>query len=381
MDQATQLLIEALHRAPMKCVLALTGGGTGAAAMLLGVPGASRTVLELVVPYHERALAEFLGHVPEQYCSAPTARAMAARAHARGGWLAPGENVAGLGCTATLATDRPRRGEHRFHLAVHRAEAVTGYSLVLAKGARDRAGEEAVLDAVSLNALAAAFGIEERLTPALLPGETIEVEGEPGAGALAAFVRGDGPAVYVAVDGQVQVNGPHPAVLVPGAFNPLHEAHCSLAEAAGRLVGGPVAFELSVTNVDKPPLSAEEVRRRMGQFAWKAPLWLTRAPTFAEKAARFPGVVFAVGVDTAERVVAPRYYGNSAEAMAAALGAIRAQGCRFLVAGRVDAAGRFLRLEDLAIPAAFRDLFMAIPEQVFRVDISSTQLRGGCPGP
>jgi hypothetical protein len=306
---------------------------------------------------------------------------MAARAHARGGWLAPGESVAGLGCTATLATDRPKRGEHRFHLAVHRAEPVTGYSLVLAKGGRDRAGEEAVLDAVILNALAAAFGIEERLTPALLPGETIEVESEPGSGALAAFLRGEVHAVWVALDGQIRVNSPAPAVLVPGAFNPLHEAHCSLAEAAGRLVGGAVAFELSITNVDKPPLGGEELRRRMGQFAWKAPLWLTRAPTFAEKAARFPGVVFAVGVDTAERIIAPRYYGNSAEAMAAALEAIRARGCRFLVAGRVDAVGRFLRLEELAIPAAFRDLFMAIPEQVFRVDISSTQLRVGCPDP
>src|SRR5262249_33724074 len=189
MDPATRLLIEALHRAPGKCVLALTGGGAGAAAMLLGVPGAARPVLEVVVPYHERALAEFLGHVPEQYCSAPTARALAARAHARASWLAPGESVAGLGCTATLATDRPKRGEHRFHVAVHRAEVVTGYSLVMAKGARDRAGEETVLDAVILNALAAAFGIEERLTPALLPGETIEVESDPGAGALAAFLR------------------------------------------------------------------------------------------------------------------------------------------------------------------------------------------------
>src|SRR5918911_1609466 len=38
MDPAAERLIAALHAAPVKCVLALTGGGTSAAAALLGVP-------------------------------------------------------------------------------------------------------------------------------------------------------------------------------------------------------------------------------------------------------------------------------------------------------------------------------------------------------
>jgi nicotinamide mononucleotide (NMN) deamidase PncC len=375
MEPTQQALIEALHKSPGHCVLALTGGGAGAAAMLLEVPGASRTVLEVVVPYHEQALTEFLGRRPEQFCSAATSREMAVRAHARAQWLAPGVRVAGVACTATLATDRPKRGEHRFHIAVHDGLTTTISSLTLTKGARDRAGEEGILDVILLNALAAVIGIPERVKPALLPEESVEVVTHPATDALSAFLRGEAPVICIGVDGQVQVNHPLPTVLIPGAFNPLHKGHLTLAAAAREQVGGSWAFELSVTNVDKPSLAPEEIRRRQGQFTWKAPLWLTRAPTFREKAALFPGVLFAVGVDTAARIVAPRYYGDNEAAMIEALETIRAQGCRFLIGGRLDTEGRFIQLRDLAIPPAFQDLFQALPEESFRVDISSTQLR------
>ena len=132
---------------------------------------------------------------------------------------------------------------------------------------------------------------------------------------------------------------------------------------------------MSVHNADKPPLADEEVRRRLAQFAWRAPVWLTRAPTYPEKAELFPGCVFVVGADTAARIVQPRFYRDSEERMAAALARFRAAGCRFLTAGRVGADGRFRGIDDLGIPSAYRDLFQGIPEGAFRVDLSSTGLR------
>src|SRR5262245_56934703 len=62
---AVRQLIETLYHAGRQCVLAVAGGGVEAAAQLLTVPGGSRSVLEVIVPYHERALIDFLGHAPE----------------------------------------------------------------------------------------------------------------------------------------------------------------------------------------------------------------------------------------------------------------------------------------------------------------------------
>jgi hypothetical protein len=121
------------------------------------------------------------------------------------------------------------------------------------------------------------------------------------------------------------------------------------------------------------------VERRLQGFWSRASIWLTRAPNFTEKAALFPGAIFVIGADTAARVIAPRYYQESEERVAAALGYLRSQGCSFLVAGRVESQGRFVGVNDLAISSAFQDLFTGIPEAVFRADISSTRIRNAQP--
>ena len=169
-------------------------------------------------------------------------------------------------------------------------------------------------------------------------------------------------------------SGVRPPALLPGSFNPSHAAHWSLAAVAARLLGVPVAFELSLHNVDKPDLTSGDVERRVQQFAGKADLWLTRAPTFVHKARLFPGTIFVVGADTAARLVAQRYYVDAA-AHRQAIRTLADLGCRFLVAARSDAAGRLQTLEDLAVPQEWRPLFDGIDPREFRMDISSTQLR------
>jgi nicotinamide mononucleotide (NMN) deamidase PncC len=375
MDAAVRDLIARLHSCPYQYVLSVTGGGALAAGWLLAVPGASRTLLEVVVPYGEEPLAQFLGRRPSSFCSAETARAMAERAWARAGSLAPGATVAGVGCTASLRSDRPKRGEHRFHLAVHTSQLTLTQSLTLTKEARDRLGEEEVVDRALLNALAEAFGLSERVPAALLPGEQIEAHASAPGGPLFAFLAGRTNIVCVEPDGRARSDAPPPRVLLSGSFNPLHHGHLALADAAARLADAPAAFELAVVNADKPPLAHEEVRRRLAAFAWRAPLWLTRAPTFTEKAHLFPGAVFVVGADTAARVVEARFYGDNAARRDEALEALRARRCRFLVAGRAGPDGAFVELPALAIPEMVRDLFAAIPAEAFRADVSSTELR------
>jgi Cytidylyltransferase-like len=175
-------------------------------------------------------------------------------------------------------------------------------------------------------------------------------------------------------DGRIQTAEP-PRALLPGSFNPLHLGHTTLADVAAARLGRPVAFELSVTNVDKPELPPDEVLRRLEQFRSRHPVYVTRAATFREKAALFPGCVFVVGADTAVRVIDPRFYSGDPAAMLRGLDEIRAANCRFFVAGRVDSGGRFVEVGGVAVPNGYRDLFEGPAEREFRVDVSSTELR------
>lgn len=375
MDQTTRSLIAQLHRHATKTAYVLTGGGNGLAGWLLSVPGGSRSVLEISIPYDESALADYLGRTPDSFCSAETANRLASRALERARGLAPGEPVIGFACTASLRSDRPKRGDHRFHLAIDNGMFITARSLVLAKEARPREEEEELLDRVALNALAEVAGVAERVEVPLLEGERIESAVVSPEDPLSAFFAGRSAHVCVEPDGRCRCSPPWPRLLLAGSFNPLHHGHVQLVGTAGRMLGLVPQLELTVRNADKPPLGMEEVRRRLAQTAWQLPLWLTSAPTFVEKARLFPGTVFAVGHDTAERLIQPRFYGDDPAAMLAALDEIGMRGCRFLVAGRVDSSGKFHSLEELPIPASHRELFSAIPECTFRADVSSTALR------
>jgi hypothetical protein len=373
--EAAPALIERLHAAPPRAAFAITGGGASALAALLAVPGASRTVLEAVVPYHPNALADYLGRVPDRACSADTGRLLAERAFERARRLVPGEPVFGLGLTAALPTDRARRGDERVFLSVACASGRDDFAVTFAKGARDRAGGEAAVAALALNAVARAKGVYHRLPTGLTADESLHHESVTAAGPLTEFLAGTRETVGQAPDGGWLTDVPAGLAVLPGSFNPLHDAHRQLAEVAARRLNRPVAFELSVRNVDKPDLGVAAVRQRLAQFLGRAPLWLTRAPTFDRKAGLFPGAVFVVGLDTALRLLDPRYWGGTVERRDAALGRIRDRGCRFLVAGRVTANGVFAALDTAALPEEFADLFDVLSEAEFRLDLSSSQLR------
>jgi len=375
MDPPLYQLVHALHQTGRRCALVLAGGGSGAAAALLAVPRASRTILDVSIPYGQQALVDYLGARPESYCSADAARALAQRAYDHATWLHATTDVVGLGCTATLVTDRPKRGDHRAFVSSCTSMEKLVYSLVLRKGSRDREQEDDVVSRLVLNVLAESFGIAERLDPLLLADEAISLQPTPSPQPLAHQLRGNVPAVHVAADGRISHEIPTAPVLLPGSFNPLHDGHWGLATVARRRTQRPVLFELSITNVDKPPLDPSEIRRRLAQFSWRAQVCLTRAPTFVDKASLFPGAVFVIGSDTAVRLVAPRYYNDSEPAMHQALNRIRALGCRFIVACRHTETGCLLHLADVDIPEPFRDLFEEILSSEFSHNVSSTQIR------
>lgn len=376
MDTESQHLVQAIHDCPSQLMLVAAGAGTQALSDLLGVAGATRTLLEALIPYSEAAFNDFLEQKPPQYVADETARLLAGRAFTRARWLNPGnQRVLGLACTATIITDRPKRGQHRAHIATWQPSKLVCHRIQLHKGARDRAGEEDVVSRILLNGLAKACGIQLQVPVPLTSGDKLKVEVTDFKQLFEQLQQAQISYFTVHDDGRTFGDQSPPELLLSGAFNPLHDGHLEMARVAGQLVGQEVAFELAVDNADKLPLETEVALQRIAQFAGRYTVLASNAPTFVAKAQIYPGATFIVGYDTAVRILHPRYYGNSIEALEQALGEIRSRGCRFLVAGRAGADGIFYQFEDLAVPQQYKDLFEHIPSELFRKDISSTELR------
>ncbi len=377
MDEKTRNLVQAIHDARGMVSLVVAGAGTGAMSALLGVAGASRTVLDIQVPYASSAVVNYAGAEPERYVSTDAALSLARAAYRRATLLRDGATpVWGVSCTATIATDRPKRGDHRCHVSVYSATGWETSSLTFVKGLRDRDGEDAAVSALILNAIADALAAPERLDLGLDDSERVIVESQAYDMPLDALAAGHIGHALIGADGKQDADGRFVGAVVSGSFNPVHRGHYRLAEVSSEIAGAPAAFELSITNVDKPPLDVAEVRRRLAQFSGSLDAVVTRAPTFREKARLLPGCAFVIGADTMTRLIDPKYYGGSAAEMVSALVEIRSLGCSFLVAGRsVD--GRFTTVRDVDYPAFLSDLFREIPESAFREDVSSTEIRAG----
>jgi hypothetical protein len=166
-------IVAAIHAAAPQLVLAVAGGGNAVITDLLDVPGASRTVLEVVVPYAEPALLDLLvdqpgAAIPDLAATGAVSQAivedMAASCLHRARRLAhrlelEPEQLLGVACTAALVSDRPKRGDHRAHIAVASAAGIDHRRVDLEKGRLDRAGEDRVVADAVLDAIADACGL------------------------------------------------------------------------------------------------------------------------------------------------------------------------------------------------------------------------------
>lgn len=377
--------INQIHASSTRFALAITGGGSAAIGDLLGIPGGSKVLLAAHVPYSSAALAEYLRAQPEQYCSAATARLMAITAWQEARRLTADQTepsgtapLAGLGCTASLASDRLKRGPHRIHLAWQTTELTASWSLELTKAARSR-GEEERLAADLLLLCLVEQGREPRdWTLPLLPNEQVEFNLTLAPLPWRQLLLGDIRATP-ANAGQVCVSissAPRPRLLFPGSFNPPHDGHRQMAAIAAARCGLPVEYEIAVVNVDKPPLDYRVMAQRAANFSPRESLWFTAAPTFVEKARLFPGCTFIVGTDTLVRIAQPKYFEITPAAPNAIAAEIAAQGCRFLVfprAGKGDSAPP--PLSSYNLPADLLALCDEVSATEFLNPLSSTEMR------
>ncbi len=466
-------MIRDIHQSPTKVVIAVTGGGSLAISDLLTVPGGSKTVLEGSVPYTRGAIARFIARVPEQYCSPRTARQLAMAAFHRGqyhvnasrneGGVLPLEphyaefderaaavspaslfekrhseegkiddyiDLIGVGCTASLVTDSPKRGEYRVHIATQTLRRTTTCSLQLIKGARNRWEEERLVADLILNMIANAkeplpvastpttvptlsappdddsfgqtFGlgtqdsleIQEILPLGLKSGEKIVARRTVASPPLVDLFFGETIAVlwqqgeirYYRLRKELPPTQQTPIynsqaefmqAIFPGSFNPIHEAHRQMIEIAQKRLGNRVALEIAVQTVDKPPLDYTDLQDRLAQIELMLPgqaVWLTQAKMFEEKAELFKETMFVVGADTLQRFADLRFYHQNTHALHDVLRMIAYRDCRFLVFARQSPNG-MVSMRTLSIPDMLRSLCDEVPVNEFAMNISSSDIR------
>ena len=363
--------IPALHDSNWRGVLHITGGGASLLAELLAVAGASRTVLDASIPYAEQALTDLLGTPPEQAASRATARALAMAAYQRAVGFGGADHF-GFGCTASLVTDRTKRGQTRAHWAIQTVSATHDYYLEL-DAANSRSDQETALRESLIASLGAALLGDDDAGLQGSVGRAI-AQWQPLLGATpyrwcSSQSLGQGSSQSLG-QGSSQSNG---SLILPGSFNPVHDGHYQMLAVAEQITGKIGAFELTLRNADKPDLDYLSVQERLAKMTDRH-VWLTNQANFAAKAELFPGATFVLGTDTMARIGEVRFYQNSTDKLAAAIERLQALDIHFLVLGRAQGED-FVSLDDLTLPSALRALCEGVPESTYRNDVSSTRIR------
>lgn len=340
-------LIFQIHKSPCKAILAITGGGVEIIGELLRHGSGSATVLDAVVPYSTDSMDRFLGRKPEKYCSEKTARLMAMVAYQRALELSKGEGSAGqeligIGATCKLKAANEREGrKHEIHVSIQTA-CETGVRSLELTADRTREEEERIAALLIFNVLARHCGVPEiGLLDGIKAGEGKKEEAiekiiekyesvsKPVGDLLkqkACSQNDPCGTLGVARINLREVKAPEGStepekikLVFPGSFDPCHRNHIFIAKLASEKFGVPVHFEISLTNVDKPPIDFISLNQRLDSLrehkneSFMGDICLTNAPLFLQKAALFPESTFIVGADTINRIFDAKYYDDTVD--------------------------------------------------------------------
>lgn len=341
--------------------LVATGAGSGIQDALWRVPGCSSFFRGASFPYDPRESATFAGLTPEKYVSPEFAFDLAFAAYMRAIDLEkPEAEPVGLAVTASVASVREHRGDHRVHVVCMTREHVFGRSLVLEKGAGDDARHKdgRIVDGAALSVLLGAVGISEE--PARHDDD-----------ARRRFFANPvfWPDGHRAEEDCLDVAWP----LFPGAFDPPHEGHEAIANTLRGTdrVCEPV-FAICSNPPHKAALSVQEMLRRAKMLRHRVTYFTQGDPLYIDKARQHPGTPLVIGADALLRMLDPKW-GVDPKAM---FEEFHSLDTKLLVFGR-DVDGRYVTAAEAIgkVPLEGKRLARTFRAIDGRWDVSSTVLR------
>lgn len=336
--------------------VACTGAGAGFQNLLWRVPGASSYLIGGAFPYAPEETDAFLGFKPERYCSAETALDMAMEAYYRA-YAPDGAPPIGIGLTASVASLKAHRGDHRVFAAWFSDQGHQVLGMTLPKNVGEDFRQQDGKDADDLAVIALLHACNNSSSTRF----KVECESPE-----TRFFKHP----YFRFNGTREAT-PTPSkdlTLFPGAFNPPHEGHLGMASNCERQTGRKVTFAITYNPPHKDAITVADMLKRAKLLGGRDLLFTKDDPLYIDKARAFPGASFLIGADAVERM----YDAAWCEDPATLTREFDSLGTWFYVAER-KGADRFIRFHDIVC----NPIYDGFPGQAIhgRWDISSTEVR------
>ena len=343
-----------------------TGAGAGLQKELWEVCGSSAYLSGASFPYAPEEQEEILGFMPTKFCSKEAAIDLASAAYMKAFQFGKKSPV-GIGITASVATDKPHRGEHCFYTSVITNDKVLVdcFSVLKGSGTEKRHEDGAKVDFDSLFMMLDVLG--------LVTGTYSKQYEDATEIARTRFFERP----FFSADGKrhatIEDTGQYG--LLSGSFNPPHEGHFGMANAFIHEHRYKVLFEMPDNPPHKAALSIQDLLKRAKMFKGRDRIF-THAPMFIDKIRAFPGMPLIVGSDTLDRLLDPKWGINIDDL----INAIYNSADLFVAKRMVD--GKLLSVEDVFAKykgildaGAIMLLSSLIHDLPGQWDISSTEIR------
>ena len=296
---------DALKHAGVNIHVIATGAGAGLQKLLWDVPGCSAYLSGCSFPYSNDEQEDLLGFMPEHFCSEEAAVDLASAAYMKA-YKFDSKRPVGVGVAASVASEKIHRGDHRIHACVITNDFVRSLDITLEKGigAEKRAQDGQASDDAGFGLMMhTIFDTDDPFIKRTNIHDSTALARERFF--LHPFFTANGKRLADLPKGKYS--------LMSGAFNPPHEGHFGIAQAAQEQYHYTSVFEITAEPPHKDALSVQTLLQRSQLLKGHNRLFTSKLPYYIDKARKYPGRPMILGADAMVRMMDPKWGLNLGE--------------------------------------------------------------------